>query len=186
MVLRNFQRTDVTDPEVREVQYRLEEALRPVTGSSIVDGRIIRPGDKVIGLESSGLHSNGYSLINDMLWRHKISYKDHPELLTPTTIYAPIVKELMDEIPILGMAHITGGGIPENLPRCLPHGITVDIDYNSWERPEIFETIAKAGDISEEEMRKTFNLGIGFCLIVPSDVDVDTINLRSWVIGTTK
>ena len=157
-----------------------------VEENEIVDGRIIRPGDKVIGLESSGLHSNGYSLINDMLWRHKISYKDHPELLTPTTIYAPIVKELMDEIPILGMAHITGGGIPENLPRCLPHGITVDIDYNSWERPEIFETIAKAGDISEEEMRKTFNLGIGFCLIVPSDVDVDTINLRSWVIGTTK
>ena len=157
-----------------------------VEENEIVDGRIIRPGAKVIGLESSGLHSNGYSLINDMLWRHKISYKDHPELLTPTTIYAPIVKELMDEIPILGMAHITGGGIPENLPRCLPHGITVDIDYNSWERPEIFETIAKAGDISEEEMRKTFNLGIGFCLIVPSDVDVDTINLRSWVIGTTK
>ena len=90
------------------------------------------------------------------------------------------------------MAHITGGGIPENLPRCLPEGITVDIDYDSWERPEIFNVIQKAGDIEEEEMRKTFNLGIGFCLIVPPDTTVDTEvkiwghDLRSWVIGQTK
>ena len=76
-----------------------------------VDGSLIKPGDKVIGLASSGLHSNGYTLINDMLWRHKIKYTDTPELLTPTTIYAPIIKELLDEYPILGMAHITGGGI---------------------------------------------------------------------------
>ena len=79
-----------------------------VEQSEIIDGRLIKPGDKVIGLASSGLHSNGYTLINDMLWRHKIYWDDTPELLTPTTIYAPIVKELMDEIPILGMAHITG------------------------------------------------------------------------------
>ena len=152
----------------------------------IVDGKIIRPGDKIIGIERSGLHSNGYSLINDMLWRQKIYYKDMPELLTPTTIYAPLVKELMDEYPILGMSHITGGGIPENLPRCLPEGMTVDVDYNSWECPEIFNVIQEAGDIEEEEMRKTFNLGIGFCLIVPPDVNIDTGDLRSWVIGTTK
>ncbi len=90
------------------------------------------------------------------------------------------------------MAHITGGGILENLPRCLPEGITVDVDYTSWERPDIFHTIAKAGDISEEEMRKTFNLGIGFCLVVPADSIIDTEvkiwghGLRSWVIGQTK
>ena len=157
-----------------------------VEEGEILDGRMIKPGDKVIGIESSGLHSNGYTLINDMLWRHKIFYKDHPELLTPTTIYAPLVKDLMKEYPILGMSHITGGGIPENLPRCLPKGMTVDVDYNSWERPEIFNIIQKAGDIEEEEMRKTFNLGIGFCLIVPPDVDVNTGDLRSWTIGTTK
>ena len=93
---------------------------------------------------------------------------------------------MLDEFPILGMAHITGGGIPGNLPRCLPEGMTVDVDYNSWERPEIFNVIQKAGDIEEEEMRKTFNLGIGFCLIVPSNVDIDTGDLRSWVIGETK
>ena len=157
-----------------------------VEEGEILDGRMIKPGDKVIGIESSGLHSKGYTLINDMLWRHKIFYRDHPELLTPTTIYAPLVKELMDEYPILGMSHITGGGIPGNLPRCLPKGMMVDVDYDSWERPEIFNVIQKAGDVEEEEMRKTFNLGIGFCLIVPPDTTVDTGDLRSWTIGTTK
>ena len=152
-----------------------------VEQSEIIDGRLIKPGDKVIGLPSSGLHSNGYTLINDMLWRHKIYYKDTPELITPTTIYAPIVKELMDEIPILGMAHITGGGIPENLPRCLPEGLKVEVDYNSWERPEIFKKIAEAGDISEEEMRNVFNLGIGYCLVVPPNITID--NIECWTIG---
>jgi len=144
-----------------------------VEENEIVDGSLIKPGDKVIGLASSGLHSNGYSLINDMLWRHKIFYKDMPELLTPTTIYAPIIRELMDEIPILGMAHITGGGIPENLPRCLPEGLKVDVDYNAWERPEIFNVIQEAGEIEEDEMRRVFNLGIGFCIVVPPDISVD-------------
>ena len=157
-----------------------------VEENEIVDGTIIRPGDKVIGIESSGLHSNGYSLINEMLWRQKIYYRDMPELLTPTTIYAPLIKELMEEYPILGMADITGGGIPENLPRCLPEGMTVDVDYNAWPLPKIFQKIMLAGEIPEEEMKKTFNMGIGFCVIVPSDVDIDTGNLRSWVIGKTK
>ena len=152
-----------------------------VEKKKIIDGSSIKPSDIVIGLESSGLHSNGYTLINDMLWRHKIYYKDTPELLTPTTIYAPIVKELMDEIPILGMAHITGGGIPENLPRCLPEGLKVEVDYNSWERPEIFKKIAEAGEIEEEEMRRVFNLGIGFCLVVPPDVTIN--NTEWWTIG---
>ena len=116
-----------------------------------------------------------------MLWRHHIKWADTPELLTPTTIYAPIVKELMEEIPILGMAHITGGGIPENLPRCIPDGLAAVVDYDSWERPEIFKKIAEAGDISEEEMRNVFNLGIGYCLVVPSDVTID--NMECWTIG---
>ena len=146
-----------------------------VEENEIVDGRLIKPGDKVIGLPSSGLHSNGYTLINDMLWRHKIFYKEHPELLTQTTIYWPQVKKLMDEIPILGMAHITGGGIPENLPRCLPKGLRVEVDYNSWERPEIFNVIQEAGEIEDEEMRKVFNLGIGFCLIIPSEIEMDGV-----------
>ena len=158
----------------------------------IVDGKIIRPGDKIIGIESSGLHSNGYSLINDMLWRQKIYYRDMPELLTPTTIYAPLVKSLLEEIPILGMAHITGGGIPENLPRCLPDGITVDVDYNSWTFPKIFSEIMFAGEILEEEMKRVFNLGIGYCVVVPSEVEEDAkqiikgFDMECWTIGVTK
>ena len=161
-----------------------------VEEDKIIDGSKIEPGHLVIGIESSGLHSNGYSLINDMLWRHKIFYKEHPELLTPTTIYAPLIMYLLrKKRPIHGMAHITGGGIVENLPRCLPEGLRVEVDYDSWERPEIFNVIQKAGEISEEEMRRTFNLGIGFCLIVPPDTNIDTEvkiwghNMRSWNIG---
>ena len=152
-----------------------------VEENEIIDGRLIKAGDKIVGLPSSGLHSNGYSLINDMLWRHKIFYKEHPELLTPTTIYWPQVKELMNEIPILGMAHITGGGIPENLPRCLPEGLRAEVDYTSWERPEIFNVIQESGEIEEEEMRKVFNLGIGYCLVVPPDVNID--KFKCWTIG---
>ena len=146
-----------------------------VEQGNIIDGRDIKEGDKIIGIGSSGLHSNGFSLINDMLWRHKIYYKDYPkELLQPTEIYAKLVKTLVDNVPILGMAHITGGGIPENLPRCLPEGLKANIDWTSWERPEIFNKIKEAGEISEEEMRKTFNMGIGFCLVVPEETVEDT------------
>ena len=163
-----------------------------VEESEIIDGRLIKKGDKIIGIESSGLHSNGYTLINDMLWRHKIMWKDTPELLTPTTIYAPLVQNLLDEVPILGMAHITGGGIPENLPRCLPQGVVADIDYNSWKLPPIFSKVMCAGEIPEEEMKRVFNLGIGYCLVVPPDTIGDTQSiidehgLKSWVIGEVK
>ena len=160
-----------------------------VEQSEIIDGSLIKEGDKIIGIESSGLHSNGYSLINDMLWRHKIFYKDMPELLTPTTIYAELVEDLLNEFPIVGMAHITGGGIPGNLPRCVPEGLTAHVDYNSWPLPKIFSTIQLAGEILEEEMKKVFNLGIGYCLVVPPEVETD-IQLRiyghgykSWTIG---
>ena len=159
-----------------------------VEENEIIDGRLIKPGDKIIALASSGLHSNGYSLINDMLWRQKIYYRDMPELLTPTTIYAPVVKELLENQPILGMAHITGGGIPENLPRCIPEGLKPQVDYNSWPMPDIFSKIMLAGEIVEEEMKKVFNLGIGFCVIVPEEEEeqvkmVITPYHDCWTIG---
>ena len=110
-----------------------------------------------------------------MLWRHKIYYKDTPELLTPTTIYWPQVKDLLDEIPIVGMAHITGGGLIENVPRILPEGLKANIDWTSWERPEIFNKIKEAGEIEEEEMRRVFNMGIGFVLIVPPEIEIDGV-----------
>ena len=127
-----------------------------------------------------------------MLWRQKIFYNDIPELLTPTTIYAPIVKELMEEMGcIFGMAHITGGGILGNISRCMPEGITAHIDYNSWRLPKIFSTIMCAGEIAEEEMKKVFNLGIGFCVVVPEWAEEDAIKTISpyhqcWTIGETK
>ena len=142
-----------------------------VEKNEILDGSLIKEGDKIIGLPSSGLHSNGYSLINDMLWRHKIYYKDTPELITPTTIYAKQIDELLDEIPIVGMAHITGGGLEENTNRIMPEGLKAHIDYNSWRLPEIFSKIMLAGEIPEEEMKRVFNMGIGYVLIVPPDVD---------------
>ena len=160
-----------------------------VEENAIIDGTLIRNGDVIIGIESNGLHSNGYSLIRDMLWRHKIKLDDTPELLNPTTIYAPVVKDLLKEVPILGMAHITGGGIPGNLPRCIPSKYNVKVDYNSWPIPELFSKIMLAGEIPEEDMITTFNMGIGYCLIVPEDVAKDTQdiiskhNLKSWVIG---
>ena len=179
-----------------------------VEKSEIIDGNLIMKGDVVIGIESSVLHSNGYTLINDMLWRHKIFYKGGyteawgggevkdpsptPELITPTTIYAPLVKDLLDEVPILGMAHITGGGIPENLPRCIPDNVTVSVDYDSWPMPELFSKIMLAGEIPPEEMINVFNLGIGYCVVVPKEVVKDTQDiitqhkLRSWVIAETK
>ena len=165
-----------------------------VEKNQIVDGSNIRAGDVVIGIESSGFHSNGYTLINDMLSRDLISYEEMPELLRPTTIYARLIQHLLDEVPILGMAHITGGGLPENLPRCLPEGLTVDVDYGAWDIPEMFETIQLAGNISDDEMRNVFNLGIGFCLVVPEEVVENTrshisdtpFGMRSWVIGNVR
>jgi len=160
-----------------------------VEESLVVDGRGVKLGDQIIGIASSGLHSNGYSLINDMLWRQKIKFDDTPELLTATTIYAPLVNKLLDDFPIYGMANITGGGIPENLPRCLPEGLKARVDYNSWKMPDIFSKIMLAGEIPEEDMITTFNMGIGYCLVIPPD-RVESIQdfiskngFKSWVIG---
>ena len=167
-----------------------------VEKNKIIDGSSIKPSDKVIGLASSGLHSNGYTLINDMLWRHKITFnhsyigKPMPELLTPTTIYTSVVKRLLDEVDtVYGMAHITGGGIPENLPRCLPEGLTVRVDYDAWPLPDIFKKIQLAGEIDKEEMKRVFNLGIGYCVVVPSntmELTMDIIRdegMECWEIG---
>ena len=161
-----------------------------VEESKIIDGKLINPGDKIIGIESNGVHANGFSLIRYLTFRHQIKVSDYPELLDPTTIYASLVKDLIKDLPILGMAHITGGGLPENLPRCLPRsGLGIKIDYSSWKRPDIFKVIQDKGNVSEEEMRRVFNLGIGYCVIVPPKVEVDTLvaidghGYKSWTIG---
>jgi phosphoribosylformylglycinamidine cyclo-ligase len=161
-----------------------------VDKEDIIDGKSIKPSDRIIGLASSGLHSNGYSLVNYLLTRHQIFFADHPELLTPTTIYAPVVKRLLEEIDeVYGMAHITGGGIPENLPRCLPKGLKAHVDWNAWSVPEIFKKIQLKGNVDELEMRRVFNLGIGYCVVVPAnraELTMDIIRdegIECWDIG---
>ena len=154
-----------------------------------IDGRTIVEKDIIIGIESSGLHSNGFSLINDMITKQKLFLNRTPELLTPTIIYAPIVKKLVEDKLVKGMAHITGGGLPENLPRCIPKGLNVKLNYNSWQLPEIFQKIMLAGEIPEEEMINVFNLGIGYCIVTSSNNEenihniIEDFGFRSWTIG---
>jgi len=161
-----------------------------VEKKKIIDGSAIKPSDVVIGIESSGLHSNGYSIVNYLARRLKLNYCNRPELLTPTTIYVPVVKRLLEEVEeVYGMAHITGGGIPENLPRCLPEGLKANIDWNAWSIPEIFLEIQRQGNMDEEEMKRVFNLGIGYCVVVPAnraEFVMDIIrseSLNCWQIG---
>ena len=148
-----------------------------VEKNEIIDGSLIKKGDVIVGIESSGVHSNGYSLIHELIWRQKIKYRDMPELLTPTRIYADVVKRLLREVPIVGMAHITGGGLLENISRVIPDGLEAHIDWNSWPRPEVFDKIKSAGEIPEEDMRTTFNMGIGYVIIVPPEVVKDVLIL---------
>ena len=153
----------------------------------VIDGKLLKEGDIIIGIESSGVHSNGYSLINDLIRKKKLKVTE--DLLTPTHIYTSLVDQLMDEVPILGMANITGGGIVENLPRCFPQGLKPYVDYNSWNLPEIFTRIMLAGEIPEEEMKRVFNLGIGYCIVIPKEAEYDahdtikSLGYKSWTIG---
>ena len=153
----------------------------------IIDGKLIKEGDIIIGIESSGIHSNGYSLVNHLARQKKL--KITKEYLTPTYIYTSLIQELINEVPILGMANITGGGIPENLPRCFTEGLKPDINYNSWPMPHIFQDIMMAGEIPEEEMKRVFNLGIGYCLVIPEECEndahdtIDAFGYKSWTIG---
>ena len=154
---------------------------------NIIDGSLIKEGDIIIGIESSGIHSNGYSLVNHLARQKRL--KITKEYLTPTYIYTSLIEELVNEVPILGMANITGGGIPENLPRCFPDGLKPDVNYNSWPMPRIFQDIMMAGEIPEEEMKRVFNLGIGYCLVIPEECEndahdtIDAFGYKSWTIG---
>ncbi len=128
-------------------------------------------GDILIGIKSSGPHSNGYSLINKII-DNTTDYSIIEELLEPTKNYSRIFAELKKYIDIKGAANITGGGIVDNLPRILPDDLAAYIDFNAYQRPEIFNWIANTGNIPEDEMRKVFNLGIGMIICVDDD-DVD-------------
>ena len=144
----------------------------------IIHGKNIIPGDILIGLQSSGPHSNGYSLIRKILKINKINDSTIiKKLLSPTKIYTKCINSICKKIKIKGIAHITGGGITENLPRIIPQNLSYDIDYNSWKRPSIFQWIKDNGNITEKEMLKTFNCGIGMIICVSSHNTKKTIEL---------
>jgi phosphoribosylformylglycinamidine cyclo-ligase len=158
-----------------------------VEKSQLLDGSQVKVGDVAIGLASQGVHSNGFSLVRKIVETQGLSWDFCPELLggqslgeallTPTKIYVkPVLEALRSGWEIHGMAHITGGGLPENLPRCLNQGQSVQIEPNSWEIPPIFNWLAEAGDVPQQAMFDTFNMGIGFVLIVSANQAESTIN----------
>lgn len=141
--------------------------------SRLITGENISAGDAVIGLASSGIHSNGYSLVRKLVQDLDLE-KTYDGLdgqlgdvlLTPTRIYAAAVGAVMNKIHVKGISHITGGGFYENLPRMMPAGLGVEVDSSSWERPVIFSILQQLGDIADEEMYGIFNMGIGMAIVV--------------------
>jgi phosphoribosylformylglycinamidine cyclo-ligase len=164
-----------------------------------IDGRHVAAGDRIVAVASSGVHSNGFSLVRRILQAEAVDAGTPlPEtgqplieaLLTPTLLYASLVKELGGSgLPIHAMAHITGGGLPENLPRCLPTGVHAVIDPGSWVRPPLFRWLQERGGVPEADLWNTFNLGVGFCLVVPPGATAAIIDLcrssghQAWEMG---
>ncbi|NBD10713.1 MULTISPECIES: phosphoribosylformylglycinamidine cyclo-ligase [Corallococcus] len=150
-----------------------------VERSAIIDGKTVKPGDALIGLTSSGLHSNGYSLARKVLLDDaKLPLDVAPQgldrplgdaLLEPTRIYVKDALALCQAVKVKGMAHITGSGIPGNLPRCLPDGTRAVLSESAWKKPAIFDLIAKTGGVARDEMFSTFNMGLGLIVVVAKE-----------------
>lgn len=170
-----------------------------VDNDNIIDGSTITVGDKLIGIASSGLHSNGFSLARKVFFEHMGLSPDDTlpefgqsiglEMLTPTKIYVKTILNLIRDFSIKGMAHITGGGLLENIPRVLPQNCQAMINRDSWEKPAIFDVMKKGGNIDDIEMHRTFNYGLGMVLVVPSDqceevlIRLSGLNEKAWEIG---
>jgi phosphoribosylformylglycinamidine cyclo-ligase len=144
--------------------------------SKLIDGRGIQPGDTVLGLASSGCHSNGYSLVRKLVEVSgadlKADFHGRPfgeVLLAPTRIYVKPLLSLMQALPVKGMAHITGGGLTGNIPRVLPDHCVARLDWNSWQRAPLFDWLRKAGNVEDAEMYRTFNCGIGMIIVVAKE-----------------
>lgn len=164
-------------------------AVGGVDRKKLIDGSGVRPGDVVIGLPSSGLHSNGYSLARKIVFEtlgkkpsSKVAGWDKSAgetLLTPTRIYVKPVLSLMKKVTIRSLAHITGGGVQGNVPRTLPKGVEAVIDLRSWDVPPVFRTIVEAANLPKDEAYRTFNMGIGMTVVVrPADADATIRHFR--------
>jgi phosphoribosylformylglycinamidine cyclo-ligase len=145
--------------------------------TEIVTGDGVRAGDAILGLASSGLHTNGYTLARKVAEEAGLSYSDVSEgfdrplgevYLEPHRAYVREVFALREGVEVRGMAHVTGGGLPGNLPRALG-GLGARLDASSWEEPAVFALLRSLGNVPEDEMRRVFNLGVGFCVVVPAD-----------------
>ena len=157
-----------------------------VEKSKILDPEKIQVGDVAIGLASSGVHSNGFSLVRKIISDGGFDWNDRPlglggslgdVLLTPTQLYVkPVLAALKSHLTIKGLAHITGGGLPENLPRCLGAGQSIKLDPAGWDPIQIFEWLAEVGSVSREAMFNTFNMGIGMVVIVPPNDAIRAID----------
>lgn len=160
-----------------------------VDRKKVVDGRSIRTGDLLVGLASSGFHSNGYSLLRKIFSEDDLKGKLGAELLTPTRIYVKPILNLLKQVKLKGIVNITGGGFIDNLPRVMPAGLTGRIQNGSWQQPKIFDLVSDSGNISSFEMARTFNMGIGMILVIsPKDasktqVVLKKMKLSSWIIG---
>jgi phosphoribosylformylglycinamidine cyclo-ligase len=135
----------------------------------IIDGRSIVPGDVVLGLASSGPHSNGYSLVRRIIGEEHLSSDLADALMEPTRIYVKPVLKLAAAVPLKGLAHITGGGLVGNVPRILPKGTKAVLDRKKWPRAEIFRWLQQTGNVAEEEMFRVFNCGIGMVIVLAPD-----------------
>ena len=171
-------------------------AVGVVEKSKIINGSTIQAGDVVLGLASSGAHSNGYSLIRRIIAEKKVDLTAKLDgrplsevILAPTRIYVKPVLQLMQSIDVKGLAHITGGGIVDNVPRVLTEGLTAHIDGKSWPRPPLFTWLQEQGNVAEAEMLRVFNCGIGMVIIVAAaDAESAAANLRAagetvWPVG---
>ena len=148
-----------------------------VDKDKIIDGRRCRPGDKVIGLASSGLHSNGYSLARKVFRPGEIKGRLGLELLRPTRIYTRPILQVLKKVQVKAMAHITGGGFYDNIPRVIPDGLAVSIIKGSWPLPRIFRLIQAKGQVGEREMYRTFNMGVGMAVVVAAGDATRTVRM---------
>lgn len=160
-----------------------------VDRKKIIDGSACRKGDLVVGVASSGLHSNGYSLVRKVFSAREIKKELGGELLRPTRIYVKPLLELQKKVAVKAMAHITGGGFYDNIPRVIPKRLGARIDIGTWMVPRIFRLLREKGGIEEKEMFRTFNMGIGFVLVVSPRSAARTLaaleemGQKAWVIG---
>ena len=147
-------------------------AVGVVERKNIIDGKRVRIGDKILGISSSGLHSNGFSLFRKIRDSdaNKIGAPSAEEALCPTKIYVKSILSIVKDHVVHAISHITGGGLTGNIPRVLPKGLCAKIRLDSWSTPEIFRWLAKTGPIGESEMLRTFNCGIGMVVIIPAEI----------------